>query len=216
MKFKAVIFDLDGTLLDTLDDLADSMNAVLAESGYPIHEAEAYKYFVGDGLRKLTERCLPEGHRSTLEIDTSLEQLRKEYEKRWDNKTKPYKGIPELLDTLTEKGLKIAVLTNKADEFAGRVVKKLLPDWSFDAVVGEKPSFPKKPDPAGALLIAEHFGVPCSEFLYIGDTDVDMKTAVSAGMYAVGALWGFRKADELVEGGARLLIPRPLALLDLL
>lgn len=216
MKFKAVLFDLDGTLLDTLDDLADSMNAVLAASGYPVHEVEAYKYFVGNGLRNLTEKCLPEGHRSMLEIDDRLAQLRKEYEARWDNKTKPYKGIPELLDTLAKKDVKMAILTNKADEFAGRVVKKLLPDWSFQAVIGEKPTLPKKPDPSGAVRIAELFGIPCSEFLYLGDTNVDMKTAVSAGMYAVGALWGFRKADELVEGGARVLIPEPLALLDLL
>jgi phosphoglycolate phosphatase len=216
MKFKAVLFDLDGTLLDTLDDLAESMNAVLAGSGYPVHEVEAYKYFVGNGVRKLTERCLPEGHRSILEIDDHLAQMLKEYEARWDNKSKPYKGISELLDTLTEKGVKMAILTNKADEFAGRIVKKLLPDWSFQAVIGEKPTLPKKPDPAGAVKIAELFGLPCSEFLYLGDTDVDMKTAVSAGMYAVGALWGFRKADELVEGGARVLIPEPLALLDLL
>lgn len=216
MKFKAVIFDLDGTLLDTIDDLADSMNAVLAESGYPVHDTGAYKYFVGDGMRKLTERCLPEGRRSESEIDDHLARMRREYELRWDNKTRPYRGIPELLDRLTEKGVRMAVLSNKADEFAGRVVKKLLPDWDFEAVVGEKPSSPKKPDPAGAIAIAELLGTPCGEFLYLGDTDVDMKTAVSAGMYAVGALWGFRKADELVAGGARVLIPEPLALLDLL
>lgn len=216
MKFKAVIFDLDGTLLDTLDDMADSMNAVLAGSGYPVHEVGAYKYFVGNGLRNLAEKCLPEGHRSAAEVEYHLAQMRKEYEARWDNKTKPYKGIPELLDALTEKGLRMSVLTNKADEFAGRVVKKLLPDWRFEAVVGERPDLPKKPDPAGAVRIAGLFGIPCSEFLYLGDTNVDMKTAVSADMYAVGALWGFRKADELVEGGARVLIPQPLALLDLL
>lgn len=216
MKFKAVLFDLDGTLLDTLDDLADSMNAVLAASGYPVHEVEAYKYFVGNGLRNLTERCLPEGRRSAPEIDGHLAEMRREYEIRWDKKTKPYQGIPELLDALTEKGVKIAILSNKADEFAGRVVEKLLPRWIFEAVVGEKPSMPKKPDPAGAIAIAGQLGIPCGEFLYLGDTNVDMRTAVSAGMYAVGALWGFRKADELAEGGARVLLPEPLALLDLL
>ena len=216
MKFKAVLFDLDGTLLDTLDDLADSMNAVLEASGYPVHDVEAYKYFVGNGLRNLTERCLPGEHRTPAEIDFHLDKLRKEYEARWDKKTRPYRGIPELLDALAGKGIKIAVLSNKADEFAVRVVKKLLPDWRFEAVVGEKPGYPKKPDPSGAIAIAAQLGIPCNEFLYLGDTNVDMKTAVSAGMYAVGALWGFRKADELAEGGARVLIPEPAALLDLL
>lgn len=216
MKFKAVLFDLDGTLLDTLDDLADSMNAVLAGAGFPAHEVEAYKYFVGNGLRNLTEKCLPAEHRSPGEVDLHLDRLRREYELRWDKKTKPYKGIPELLDALVSQGIKIAVLSNKADEFAIRVVKKLLPGWRFEAVVGEKPGYPKKPDPAGAIAIAAQLGIPCHEFLYLGDTNVDMKTAVSAGMYAVGALWGFRKADELAEGGARVLIPEPTALLDLL
>lgn len=216
MKFKAVLFDLDGTLLDTLDDLADSMNAVLEASGYPVHDVEAYKYFVGNGLRNLTERCLPGEHRTPAEIDFHLDKLRKEYEARWDKKTRPYRGIPELLDALAGKGIKIAVLSNKADEFAVRVVRKLLPDWRFEAVVGEKPGYPKKPDPSGAIAIAAQLGIPCQEFLYLGDTNVDMKTAVSAGMYAVGVLWGFRKADELAESGAKVLIPEPQALLDLL
>lgn len=216
MKFKAVIFDLDGTLLDTLDDLSDSMNAVLSASSLPVHAAEAYKYFVGDGVRNLVKRALPEHLRDDLTIEKHLSEMQKEYGKRWADKTKPYEGIPELLDALKEKGVRLTILSNKVDEFTKLVVEKLLPGWKFDLVLGERKSVPKKPDPSGAFEIAKELDMPVGEFLYLGDTDVDMITANAAGMYAVGALWGFRKADELVNGGARILIPKPQTLLDLL
>ena len=216
MKFKAVVFDLDGTLLDTIDDLSDSANAVLAASGFPTHSAEACKYFVGDGVRNLVTRMLPEGHRDEITIENSLAAFRLEYGLRWADKTRPYKGIQQLLNALTEKNIKMAILSNKADEFTQLIVKKLLPDWKFEAVFGESPAIPKKPDPTGACKISSLLGIPAGEFLYLGDTNVDMKTAVLAGMYPLGALWGFRKSDELVEGGARVLIPRPETMLDLL
>jgi len=216
MKFKAVVFDLDGTLLDTIDDLTDSANAVLAASGFPTHSAEAFKYYVGDGVRSLVARMLPEGHRDEITIESSLAAFRMEYGLHWADKTMHYKGIPQLLNALAEKNIKMTILSNKADEFTQLVVKKLLPDWKFEAVFGESPAIPKKPDPSGACKIASLLGIPAGEFLYLGDTNVDMKTAVLAGMYPVGALWGFRKSDELVEGGARVLIPRPETLLDLL
>lgn len=216
MKFKAVIFDLDGTLLDTIDDLANSMNAVLERAGYPIHTAEIYKYFVGNGMRNLVKRALPDSKRDDKTIDHVLAEMKQEYGKRWDEKTCPYNGIPELLDKLSEKGLKLAVLSNKADEFTKLVVAKFLPQWHFEAVIGEGNGVPKKPDPAGAKMITKQLDIKPEEILYLGDTNVDMITATSAGMYAVGVLWGFRKADELIEGGARLLIPIPAALLDIL
>lgn len=216
MKFKAVIFDLDGTLLDTIDDLANSMNSVLERSGHPIHSAEAYKYFVGDGMRKLVKRALPEAFRQDTVIDGFLAEMKAEYGKRWDEKTQPYKGIPELLNALTDKGLKLAVLSNKVDEFTKLVVAKFLPEWKFEAVIGEGNGIPKKPDPSGASMISTQLGINPGEILYLGDTNVDMITATAAGMYAVGVLWGFRKADELVEGGAKVLITKPEALLDLL
>lgn len=215
MKFKAVIFDLDGTLLDTIDDLSDSVNTILAASSFPIHGNEAYKYFVGDGLRNLIKRALPEGHRDDSTIDSSLAAMRLEYGKRWADKTKPYQGIPQLLNALAENNIKMSILSNKADEFTQLIVKKLLPSWKFEAVFGESPFTPKKPDPSGALKISGLMNVPTGECLYLGDTNVDMRTAVLAGMYPVGALWGFRKADELVEGGARVLIPKPEMLMDL-
>lgn len=216
MKFKAIVFDLDGTLLDTIDDLADSMNAVLMASKFPTHGTDSYRYFVGDGVRNLVKRALPENCRDDETIERHLGVMQKEYAKRWADKTKPYPGISELLDALETRDVKMTVLSNKVDEFTKLVIAKLLPDWKFELVFGERKSVPKKPDPAGALEIARQLGIPTTEFLYLGDTNVDMITANSAGMYAVGALWGFRKADELVEGGARVLIPKPQTLLDLL
>jgi Predicted phosphatases len=216
MKFKAVLFDLDGTLLNTLEDLSDSVNAVLTASGYPVHNTEAYKYFVGNGLRNLITRALPEDRRDDATIGSALTAMRLEYGKRWADKTRPYPGVPQLLNGLAENNIQMAVLSNKADEFTQLIIQKLLPDWKFAAVFGEGPATPKKPDPAGALKISQLLGIPPGEFLYLGDTNVDMRTAVLAGMYPVGVLWGFRKSDELVEGGARVLIPKPEALLDLL
>lgn len=216
MKFKAVVFDLDGTLLDTLEDLADSMNSVLVAHNYPAHEVEKYKYFVGDGMRTLVQRTFPEGKKDDENVEAGLTAMKEEYARRWNNKTRPYVGITEMLNGLTAGGIKLSVLSNKADHFTKLMVGKLLPDWHFDLVFGERQGIPKKPDPAGALEIAEALGIPPEECLYLGDTGVDMKTAVSAGMYPLGVLWGFRKAEELVENGARILIADPVTLLDLL
>ncbi len=216
MKYKAVIFDLDGTLLDTIDDLGDSMNSVLERHGYPMHDLGAYKYFVGNGMRNLVERALPEDKRDSASIGLALMEMRDEYAKRWADKTRPYPGIPALLDALTMKGIKLAVLSNKLDRFSNDIVKKLLPDWNFYPVYGEREGVPIKPNPAGALEIAQILGLSPEEFLYLGDTGTDMKTAVSAGMYAIGVLWGFRDAGELMNNGANMLITDPLEILKLL
>lgn len=216
MRYKAVIFDLDGTLLDTLDDLGDSMNSVLSRHGYPTHDLGAYRYFVGNGMRNLVKRALPENKRDSASVDQGLLELRGEYAKRWADKTKPYPGIPELLDALTVKGVKLAVLSNKPDKFSNDIVKQLLRNWSFYPVYGEREGIPIKPDPAGALEIAKILELRPEDFLYIGDTGVDMKTAASAGMYAVGVLWGFRDAEELRNNGANMIIADPLEILKLL
>lgn len=215
MKFKAAVFDLDGTLLDTLDDLADSVNSVLAAYNYPIHGVEKYKYFVGDGMRTLMQRTLPEGKRDDQSVEAGLSAMRDEYAKRWNSKTRPYEGIMEMLKGLGDRGVKLSVLSNKADHFSKLMVENFFPDCHFELVFGERQGIPKKPDPAGAAEIAERLGVLPYECLYLGDTGVDMKTAVSAGMYPVGALWGFRKAEELVENGAKVLIANPVTFLDL-
>jgi len=216
MGSKAVLFDLDGTLLDTIEDLADSMNVVLTRMGFPTHSVAAYKYHVGDGVRELAVRVLPQDHQDEETIKKCIAAMRQEYGNRWDKKTRPYPGIPELLDALTARGIKMAVLSNKPDATTKVVVAKLLPWWRFDVVAGERAGIPRKPDPGAALSIAEQLGIAPQEWLYLGDTNTDMKTAVAARMYPVGALWGFRTADELLASGAKVLVKYPVDLLALL
>jgi phosphoglycolate phosphatase len=216
MTYKGVIFDLDGTLLNTLEDIVDSMNAVLARFGFPGHSIESYKYFIGDGMERLASRCLPEDQRNPSLVTTCVAAMREEYGKRWSHKTHCYEGIPELLDTLAARGIKLAILSNKPDEFTKVVVARFLPRWKFEPVVGSKPSVPKKPDPAAALEIAAAFEIPASKTLFLGDSHIDMETAAAANMYSVGVLWGFRTADELRASGAKVLLEKPADLVPLL
>jgi len=211
-----VLFDLDGTLLDTLEDLADSMNAALGQLGFPPHELAAYKYFVGDGVANLVIRALPEDGRDEATVGRCVELMRGIYAEHWADKTQPYPGIPELLDALAERGVRMAVLSNKPDDSTRLCVAKLLPRWRFDAVIGASKAIPPKPDLAGVREIVARLGVPVQEFLYVGDTNTDMQTALAAGMYPVGALWGFRTAEELGASGAKALIEKPGELLRLL
>jgi len=216
MKFQAVIFDLDGTLLDTLTDIADSMNTVLAGLGLPTHPVDAYRYFTGGGMEGLVRNSLPENHRDNQTVSKCLALDKKEYQKRWANNTKPYTGIPELLDELERLGLPKAVLSNKPDEFTQIMVKTLLPRWSFSIIRGEQPEIPRKPDPSAALEIASRLKIPPEKFIYLGDSSTDMQTANSAGMYAVGVLWGFRTAEELLTNGAKILVKTPQDVLPLI
>ncbi len=216
-NFQAVIFDIDGTLLDTLQDLADSMNFTLRHFGFSPHGLEKYRYFVGDGMENLVKRSLPDSAKSKPRaVSECLEIFRQTYDRNWKAKSMPYPGIPELLDELTARGLKMAALSNKPDNFTQMIIKELLPAWHFEAVIGERPPIPRKPDPSSALKIADMLGIKPADFLYVGDTATDMKTANGAGMFAVGALWGFRTADELIASGAKKLIEKPAELLELL
>lgn len=216
MKFEAVIFDLDGTLLDTLADLADSMNIALARFGFPTHDIDAYKYFVGDGMEKLTERALPEEQRDGETVKKALAVLKDVYGERQTAKTIPYPGVTDLLDKLCEKGIKSAVLSNKPQEFTQGIIQQLLGKWHFEQILGSRPGVPKKPDPTAAIEIAERLNIAPANFLYLGDTNIDMKTANTAGMYAIGALWGFRTKEELISGGAKKIIAHPLDLMKIL
>jgi phosphoglycolate phosphatase len=212
--YKAVLFDLDGTLLDTLEDLADSMNAALSGLGFPSHPVSSYKDFVGEGVEFLAYSALPEKHRGEATLAECIKRMRQEYGLRWDCKTKPYSGIPELLTELEKKGVQKAILSNKPDDFTKKVAGKFLQAWSFKAILGSQTAFPKKPDPAAAFSIAESMKFRSAEFLYLGDTKIDMLTAVASGMLPVGALWGFRSREELAASGAKKLIQKPEELLE--
>ena len=216
MTYKAVLFDLDGTLLDSIEDMGDSLNRVLVDNGFPTHNRDAYCRFVGDGATNLINRALPEGKRTDMVIRSCLEAFLEDYDKNWNVKTRLYDGIPELLDTLTSRGLKISVLSNKPHRYTLKCMDGFLSDWDFDVVFGQRDDVPRKPDPAGALEIAEQLDISPSDFLYLGDTETDMKTSIDAGMFPVGVLWGFRSAEKLKESGAKELIKRPLEALDLL
>ena len=216
MKFEAVLFDLDGTLLDSIEDLTDSMNRVLDGFGFPGHDVATCKHFVGDGVEMFALRALPENHRDEATVAQCVAEMRAEYRKRWSLKTRPYDGIPELLDDLTLRKLKLAVLSNKPEEPTKEMVAELLSKWRFHPVAGARPSVPKKPDPTLALEISQQLRVPADKFLYLGDTGTDMKTARGAGMFAIGALWGFRTAEELKDSGAEVLVAHPSEVLQFL
>jgi len=216
MTFQAVLFDLDGTLLDTIEDLTDSMNAALAAMGLPARTCTQCKYFVGDGVRNFAIRAAGVGHCDEAAVGKLIEIYTQAYSKNWASKTRPYDGIAELLDALTARGLKMVVYSNKPDDFTQLCVRKLLPRWNFAAVTGAREGVPNKPDPTAALEIARRLAVAPAEFIYLGDTNTDMKCANSAGMFAAGALWGFRTADELLANGAKVLVKHPAEILGLL
>lgn len=214
MKFEAVLFDLDGTLIDTIDDIGDAVNRVLKNRGFPPHTISTYRRFVGEGTRILITRSIPKEKLDENLINGCLKEFIKDYNRNFNIKSKPYNGIPELLDVLKAKGLKLAILSNKPDSITKKCVEFLLSKWDFDVVFGQRDSVPRKPNPQGALEVAEKLAIPPSNFLYLGDTAVDMKTAVSADMFPVGVLWGFRTLKELKENGARAVIAEPLKVLD--
>ena len=212
---RAVLFDLDGTLLDSLADIANAANAVLARWSYPTHETQRYKQFIGDGVLMLFRRALPPGADEPEQLRQCVAGFEDAYGREWNVRTRLYDGIPELLDRLQSRGVPMAVLSNKPHAFTRKCVESYCGRWTFQAVLGERAGVPRKPDPAGAVEIAEICSVPPSEFLYLGDSLVDMGTALAAGMIPVGAAWGFRPARELWDHGARAVIEHPMDLLQL-
>ncbi|HPW58263.1 MAG TPA: HAD family hydrolase [Candidatus Rifleibacterium sp.] len=212
-NYQGIIFDLDGTLLDTLTDLADATNRVLTCHGFATHPVGAYRYFVGDGMRMLVERALPPEQRVAEVVDQVFSELHADYGENWAVATRPYAGVVELLAGLQQRGIVMSVLSNKPDEFTGVMVRTYFPDIPFKCIYGLSDRVAKKPDPSGALRIAAETGIKPAQTLYLGDTLVVMKTAVSAGMFPIGALWGFRDEPELRAGGAELLLQHPLQLL---
>jgi phosphoglycolate phosphatase len=211
----AAIFDLDGTLLDTLDDLADSANEALETSGFPGHPVASYRTFVGDGMTVLMERILPEADRSPATVASLLELYRAAYQRRWKAKTRLYPGIDALLHNLTERGIPLAVLSNKPQAYTEIVMAHFLGHHRFEIIFGQREGIPHKPHPAGAHEIAARLGRAAADILFIGDTSTDMDTATAAGMIPVGVLWGFRGAEELQSHGAAHLVAEPEEILTL-
>ena len=210
---RAVLFDLDGTLTNTLEDIADAMNRSLRLHGLPEWPLDAYRYLVGDGAKKLAERAVRDRQELALSVQQEYQAY---YQEHTRVKTQPYDGVPEMLRALQDKGLKLAVFSNKPDADTKNVVAHFFPDIPWAAVRGQVEGIPVKPDPTGALAVAEALQIPPAEFLYLGDTATDMHCAVNAGMLPIGALWGFRTAEELQSSGARQLVQHPMDVLSCL
>lgn len=202
--YRGVIFDLDGTLLDTVADIADSANRVLAEYGFPGHDYAAYKTFVGRGFMDLLHRCFPAGTPEE-QFPAILERMLYQYGEHYLNHTAPYPGIPELLKKLQHAGIALAVNSNKRDLYTKKLIATLLPGIEFVEVLGEGNGFPRKPEPDGALHIAGLMNLSPQQILYVGDSGTDMDTGKNAGMDTVGCLWGFRGEKELKEHDAMYL-----------
>ncbi|MBF0119647.1 MAG: HAD family hydrolase [Desulfobacterales bacterium] len=216
MKWKAVLFDLDGTLLNTLIDLSNAVNRVLSIKGFPTHPIDRYRYFVGEGAKLLIYRALPEDKRTDKIVNDCLALFMDDYGQNWNVATRPYDGIHEMLDIVTAHGLKMAILSNKPHELTVRCITTFFPIWKFEAVFGQRIAIPKKPDPTAALEIAAILNIPPSEFHYLGDTAIDIKTAKAAQMHPVGVLWGFRPMEELKQSGADVFLHRPEDIIKIL
>jgi len=226
-----VLFDLDGTLLDTLEDVANAANAALREGGFPEHPLSAYRHLLGGGVQRLFAEALPLDKRTSAQIEQSVAAFRRHYDRNWNASTRPYPGVREVVENLHARGLKLAVLSNKAHDFTRACIAANFGSQSvegqsglglegaigpFELVVGQRPGVPVKPDPVSALEIAAALGLSPEDFLYLGDTPIDMQTARDAGMKPIGVLWGFSDREELIGAGAEAVIESPGELLLLL
>ncbi len=216
MNVNAVIFDLDGTLLDTLADIADSANRVLAALGFPVHDREAYRRFVGDGSAVLMTRALPADRRSEENVRPSLQAFLENYGRNWHNETRPYDGIVDLLRNLQARGIGLAVVTNKPHQFTGKMMAHFFRGMPFNPILGQVQGVPQKPHPRQALDAAAALGAIPETCVFLGDSAVDMETGRRAGMISVGAAWGFRTRRELRDAGAAYVIEHPLELLSII
>lgn len=214
--FSAIIFDLDGTLINTLEEIATAGNNALERLGYARHGIDEYRRFVGNGAIKLAWRILPENKQTNENFELIYPLLAEEFGRLLNSIAKPYAGMVEALKVLAEKGIKCAVLSNKPDELTKKVIGQLLPDSEFFVVRGAIDGVPLKPEPYSCLEIAKAAGISPEHVIYLGDSDVDVFTARNAGMIPVGAGWGFRGFDELEKAGAEIVLESPLDLLNLI
>lgn len=205
---KGVIFDLDGTLIDSKEDLADATNRTLAEEGFPVWPVESYGLFLGRGIRNLVWNALPENGRDEATVERCREKILADYGKNYAVKTRLYEGIAPMLSELERQGVKLGLLSNKPDSITRKIMDGLFSAWSFDCVLGAGTAFPLKPEPAAVYHICRTLGLKAQEVLLVGDSEVDMQTASNAGLRAVGVSWGFRTREELVSGGAWKIVDR--------
>lgn len=212
MKYDTIIFDLDGTLLNTLDDLADSVNSVLQTEGYPQRTKDEIKEFIGDGVKMLMERSLPQGTKEQ-EILRCLELFREIYRQNMENQTKPYEGIPELLKDLRARGIKTGVVSNKHDE-ATKAMCRLFFEDDIEVAIGDNSQRKKKPAPDNVYEALNQLGAQKEKTLYVGDSHVDMRTAKNAGLKCVGVTWGYRSREVLISEGADYIVDEPKQLIE--
>lgn len=210
----AVIFDLDGTLLNTLGDLRAATNHALEVRGLPPHSMEEIRQFIGNGIRLLICRAMPEGT-PEAEIDAALDDFKAYYAAHIHDRTVPYDGIPQLLTALKKRGIQVAVLSNKIDSASQQLIEYFFPGKT-DVVFGEHVGVPHKPDPTSCRMVMQQLGVQPEQVLYVGDSGTDMQTAKNAGLYAVGVTWGFRSKEVLLKYGADVLVHRPEQILQIL
>ncbi len=213
---KCIIFDLDGTLIDSIADIADCANSVLTKHGFPAVPLERFKALVGDGFANLTRKLIPPAQQSPQLIEQFVSEYRDLYRTRWNLKTVPYTGIHELLQSLQDQGFILSVLSNKRDDFTKMCASHFFPQIRFVDVRGERPGTPIKPAPDAALSIAQGCGVSPGECVFVGDSEIDIETGKRAGMMVVGVLWGFRPRPILEAAGANRLISDPAELLSAL
>lgn len=216
MKFRSVIFDLDGTLLDTLPDIAAAANEVLIDLDLPVHSTEDYRTFIGLGVNVLFEQAIPEAVRNGQLVKECASRFFETYERQWNQRTRPYEDIVELLNELQAADCRLAVLSNKPDSFAKKCIARYFSRYPFFPIFGQREDVGRKPNPQAVWEIVELFDGCLDETLLLGDTAVDIQTAKNAGVFAVGATWGYRPRDELIVAGANVLIDRPLDLIPLL
>lgn len=215
MKHKAVIFDMDGTIVNSIFGIMHSMNNVLARHGLELINVDQCKSFVGNGIKELVRKVAGINSPDDPLLEQYYRDMLEEYSKNWDYRMYVYDGIIELLDFLAQKNIKLGVNTNKDEDIAKLIAEKYFPGY-FSYLVGGRTNIPKKPDPAGALLVAEKLGADPRRCIYVGDSNVDIRTARNAGMFAVGALWGFRSREELLNEGADAVIEKPMELTGIL
>ncbi len=213
-RHKLVVFDLDGTLINSLPDISAAANKMLSQYGKSAHTVDEYKFFVGNGSKKLVERILPD---FTEEQQAEALKIYKDlYQQKLVVNTAPYPGIRELLLSLKAEGIKIGVCTNKHYSAVNEILGKVFPEIEFDAVAGERTGIPKKPDPANVNNIIKELDIDKSKTVYVGDSDVDMETGYRAGVMTVGVLWGYRPLENMIKAGGKIFISQPSALLDIL